>query len=73
MISGNPQLAADWQANRPAARETIRQALALEDRNVKAAAARLGISRRTLTRYLAEEPELAVVSAAEVAASRGQP
>jgi transcriptional regulator with PAS, ATPase and Fis domain len=70
MISGNPHLAADWQANRPVARAEIHRALARERRNVKRAADRLGISRRTLTRYLAEEPELAIVTDAEIAAAQ---
>lgn len=60
MISGNPQLMADWLCNKAAARETIRAALAQEGGHVGRAAKLLRVSRRTLHRYLEQAPDLAI-------------
>jgi transcriptional regulator of acetoin/glycerol metabolism len=70
MIPKNPQLTADWTGNRPKARVAIRYAMIAAGGNVSEAAKALDTTRRTLHRYLKEEPELGIVTEEEKAAAR---
>lgn len=63
MRPGNPQLAADWQVNRPAAVAHILAELAAAAGCVREAARAMGLHWRTLYRWLDEEPSLARAAA----------
>jgi hypothetical protein len=56
--SGNPGLVATWQINRPRAVAFIAKMLREADGNVTRAASALKVTRRSLHRWMQEEPSL---------------
>ena len=59
MKSGNPYLSADIAANPAKAHAAIKEAVARSDGNLSEAARKLGITKRTLSRWLEMAPAFA--------------
>ena len=66
MKSGNPILVALWQADRPTAILQICEAMRAHSGNAQKAAEALGVHRRTLYRWMQEEPAITRAGASNV-------